>query len=273
LAGKSQTRWPGYYGRSPTFLTSLEPTTPGSCSWGRGGWARPSFSSNWSGGCSMAAFPPWGSSTLHWIPLCTPGGSLENLVRLFMEQHQHPAAGQYWILSDEVQYLKDWEVYLKSLVDTYPHIRFMARGSAAAALRMKIRKSGAGGFNEFVLPPLSFAEYLRFAGRDESLISEREDEAGAPPVTSPPTSTASTTNFSVTGTSAAFPKQSPARRCVPTRCVSCGRTSSTRSCSRTCPAYPRQPVQALLERSVCDLASREADYRVGWALFKQNTRQ
>jgi predicted AAA+ superfamily ATPase len=154
----------------------------------------------------MAAFPPWGSSTLHWIPLCTPGGSLENLVRLFMEQHQHPAAGQYWILSDEVQYLKDWEVYLKSLVDTYPHIRFMARGSAAAALRMKIRKSGAGGFNEFVLPPLSFAEYLRFAGRDESLISEREDEAGAPPVTSPPTSTASTTNFSVTGTSAAFPE-------------------------------------------------------------------
>jgi hypothetical protein len=118
-----------------------------------------------------------------YASLATPlysRGSLESLVRLFVEQHQHPATGQYWIRSDEVQYLKDWEVHLKSLVDTCPHIRFTARGSAAAALRMKIRGSGAGRFTEFVLPPLSFAEYLRFAGRDESLISEREDEAGAP---------------------------------------------------------------------------------------------
>jgi hypothetical protein len=63
---------------------------------------------------------------------------------------------------------------------------------------MKIRESSAGCLTEFVLPPLSFAEYLRFAGRDESLISKQEDETGAPPVTSPPTSTASTTNSSIT---------------------------------------------------------------------------
>lgn len=118
-----------------------------------------------------------------YVSLDTPlysGRSLESLVRLFMEQHQHPAAGQYWVLFDEVQYLKDWEVHLKSLVDTYTHIRFIASGSAAATLRMKSRESGAGRFTEFVLPPLTFAEYLRFAGREESLISEREDEAGGP---------------------------------------------------------------------------------------------
>jgi uncharacterized protein len=39
---------------------------------------------------------------------------LEILVRLFMEQHQHQPADQYWVLFDEVQYLKDWEVHLKS---------------------------------------------------------------------------------------------------------------------------------------------------------------
>ena len=73
-----------------------------------------------------------------------------------------------WVLFDEVQYLKDWEVHLKSLVNTYPHIRFVASGSAAAALRMKSRESGAGRFTEFVLPPLTFAEYLRFAGQEEA---------------------------------------------------------------------------------------------------------
>lgn len=81
------------------------------------------------------------------------GGSLERLVRLFIEQQQDPAAGQYWILSDEVQYLKVWEVNLKSLVDTHPHIGFIPSGSAAVAMRMKIRGRGAGRFTEFVLTP------------------------------------------------------------------------------------------------------------------------
>lgn len=104
------------------------------------------------------------------------GRSLEGLVRLFIEQHQHPAGQQLWVIFDEVQYLKDWEVHLKSLVDSYPGVRFIASGSAAAALRMKSRESGAGRFTEFVLPPLTFAEYLTFAQRKDELIVEREDE-------------------------------------------------------------------------------------------------
>lgn len=104
------------------------------------------------------------------------GRSLEGLVRTFTEQHMHPAGQQLWVIFDEVQYLKDWEVHLKSLVDTYPNIRFIASGSAAAALRMKSRESGAGRFTEFILPPLTFAEYLSFARRDDELITEREDE-------------------------------------------------------------------------------------------------
>lgn len=107
------------------------------------------------------------------------GRSLESLVRLFVELHAHAATRQLWVLFDEVQYLKDWEVHLKSLVDTYPHLRFIASGSAAAALRMKSRESGAGRFTEFVLPPLTFAEYLRFAGREASLIIEREEDGSA----------------------------------------------------------------------------------------------
>ena len=119
-----------------------------------------------------------------FLSLDTPlysGRSLESLVQLFMDLQQHPAGQPLWVLFDEVQYLKDWEVHLKSLVDTYPHIRFVASGSAAAALRMKSRESGAGRFTEFILPPLTFAEYLRFAGQEQGLIVNLPEQEGKAP--------------------------------------------------------------------------------------------
>jgi predicted AAA+ superfamily ATPase len=119
-----------------------------------------------------------------FLSLDTPlysGRSLESLVRLFTDLHGHAPGRPLWILFDEVQYLKDWEVHLKSLVDSFPHIRFVASGSAAAALRMKSRESGAGRFTEFMLPALTFAEYLRFAGQEEVLIREADPIPGAPP--------------------------------------------------------------------------------------------
>jgi uncharacterized protein len=115
-----------------------------------------------------------------FLSLDTPlysGRSLESLLQLFVDLHRHRQGKALWVLFDEVQYLKDWEVHLKSLVDTYPHIRFVASGSAAAALRMKSRESGAGRFTEFILPPLTFAEYLRFAGTEQSLIRDEEARA------------------------------------------------------------------------------------------------
>ena len=67
---------------------------------------------------------------------------------------------QYFVFFDEVQYLKQWELSLKSLVDTYPNVRFVASGSAAAALKKSSIESGAGRFTDFSLPPLTFYEYV-----------------------------------------------------------------------------------------------------------------
>lgn len=64
------------------------------------------------------------------------------------------------IIFDEIQYLKNWEVHLKSIVDFFPDTKFIASGSAAAALKLKSIESGAGRFTEFMLPPLTFQEYL-----------------------------------------------------------------------------------------------------------------
>jgi hypothetical protein len=64
-------------------------------------------------------------------------------------------------------------------VDTFRGIQFVATGSAAAALKAKSVESGAGRFTEFQLPPLTFAEYLRFMNREHDLITER-GESGDP---------------------------------------------------------------------------------------------
>ncbi len=61
---------------------------------------------------------------------------------------------------DEIQYLKNWEIHLKSLVDKNRKSKFIVSGSAAAALRMKSIESGAGRFTDYFLPPLTFSEYI-----------------------------------------------------------------------------------------------------------------
>ncbi len=96
------------------------------------------------------------------------GISLENFLEFFPANIKR---GRCIVIFDEIQYLRDWEIHLKDLVDNYPETKFIVSGSAAAALRLKSRESGAGRFSEFMLPPLTFYEFLKFIGDDEKLIS------------------------------------------------------------------------------------------------------
>lgn len=72
--------------------------------------------------------------------------------------------GLRFLFLDEIQYLADWERQLKVFVDGHPDVQCVASGSAAAALRMKSIESGAGRFTDFLLPPLTFYEYLDLQG-------------------------------------------------------------------------------------------------------------
>ena len=104
------------------------------------------------------------------------GIPLQKLVQLFQETCGHATRKKgLFVFFDEIQYLKDWEVHLKSLVDSYPGIKFIASGSAAAALRMKSQESGAGRFTDFLLPPLTFAEFLRFRNVEKELFGREEE--------------------------------------------------------------------------------------------------
>ena len=68
------------------------------------------------------------------------------------------------LILDEIQYLADWERHLKAFVDRHPGVKCVVSGSAAAALRLKSMESGAGRFTDFLLPPLTFHEFLDLQG-------------------------------------------------------------------------------------------------------------
>lgn len=113
-----------------------------------------------------------------YVSLDTPVYSHANLDELFAlcRKANNLALNQrFFVFYDEVQYLKDWEIHLKSLVDTYRSAKFVASGSAAAALKLKSRESGAGRFTKFSLPPLTFHEYIELRGHN-SLIVPRQDQ-------------------------------------------------------------------------------------------------
>lgn len=113
---------------------------------------------------------------IFYVSLETPiytGLSLERLLGYFQEMFSHKRDARLYVFFDEIQYHRDWEVHLKSLVDSYHDYKFVVTGSAAAALRLKSNESGAGRFSDYVLPPLTFAEYLRFIGREKALVHVR----------------------------------------------------------------------------------------------------
>lgn len=84
----------------------------------------------------------------------------------------------FYVFYDEIQYSKNWELSLKTLVDGYRKDRFAASGSAAAALLRGSTESGAGRFTNFMLPPLTFYEYISLLNLDRLVKSTRIDWEG-----------------------------------------------------------------------------------------------
>lgn len=91
-----------------------------------------------------------------------------------------PGQEPMYVFYDEIQYLKEWEVELKTLVDTYLNVKFIASGSAAAELKKRSNESGAGRFTDFSLPPLTFYEYIHLKGYSSIMIPKTLDWYGIP---------------------------------------------------------------------------------------------
>lgn len=99
------------------------------------------------------------------------GQSLEALVRQ-IEDATPGGEGTRYLFFDEIQSHKDWEKHLKPLVDHRPDLRILVSGSAAAALKRQSTESGAGRFTDFLLPPLTFSEYLQLRPEPPAIREE-----------------------------------------------------------------------------------------------------
>jgi len=120
------------------------------------------------------------SKHICYLSIETPlysGSALEELLRVYLKINSLSTSDELFIFFDEIQYLKDWELHLKSLVDSYHNIKFVVSGSAAAALKLKSQESGAGRFTEFNLPPLTFHEFLSLTG-NENLVEKVKSDDG-----------------------------------------------------------------------------------------------
>ena len=104
---------------------------------------------------------------------------LEQMLQYAMEASGLEEASGLFVFFDEIQYLKNWEVHLKSLVDSYRTCKFIASGSAAAALKYKSLESGAGRFTDFLLPPLTFNEYVHLKGLENLIKPSKIDWQGS----------------------------------------------------------------------------------------------
>lgn len=101
------------------------------------------------------------------------GLSLADLVKHF-EVIAPGGDGPRYLFFDEVQSHKDWEQHLKPLVDHRADLRILVSGSAAAALKRQSTESGAGRFTDFLLPPLTFSEYLQLRSESPAIVEESD---------------------------------------------------------------------------------------------------
>lgn len=96
--------------------------------------------------------------------------SLQDLLKYALEAVGNQNPEGCYVFFDEIQYLKHWELHLKTLVDSYRKTKFIVSGSAAAALKFKSNESGAGRFTDFLLPPLTFHEYIHINNLEHLMV-------------------------------------------------------------------------------------------------------
>jgi predicted AAA+ superfamily ATPase len=91
---------------------------------------------------------------------------LTDILRLYHDT-VYPEGKPVVLLMDEVQYVQEWELHVKALVDHQPQYRILATGSASVVHRQHLAESGVGRWLRVPVPTLSFYEFLRI--RDEDL--------------------------------------------------------------------------------------------------------
>jgi len=71
---------------------------------------------------------------------------------------------------DEIQYVHDWDLWLKTIYDTQPDTHIVATGSASPVLIKGSQESGVGRWSIIQVPTMSFYEYCELLELDRPVI-------------------------------------------------------------------------------------------------------
>jgi predicted AAA+ superfamily ATPase len=84
----------------------------------------------------------------------------------------------FYLFLDEVQFIPDYELSLKYLVDNYHNIRILITGSLSLGYKRKMSESLAGRILPITIYPLCFEEYLTMSEAKElSIFSQAKDKS------------------------------------------------------------------------------------------------
>lgn len=95
---------------------------------------------------------------------------LREIISLFVQRNAQTSDGKtLYAFLDDLQYMPDWEASLVKVAKEFPNVRLVGVMSAGAPLAEQIEEKDPG-YDVAVLPPVSFAEFLRFRGREKELF-------------------------------------------------------------------------------------------------------
>ena len=110
-----------------------------------------------------------------YVSLSNPGyaaTSLATIFELFCRRYKHRPDARIYVFFDEAVYFKTWAEDLVSIARARPFARIIASASAGAAPLASGERDPETGLRHFVLPPLTFLEFLRFRGTEEKLFGK-----------------------------------------------------------------------------------------------------
>jgi predicted AAA+ superfamily ATPase len=93
------------------------------------------------------------------------------LVAAFARERKHEFSAELHILLDEIHYAPEFEKLLLALARAWPKARVVGAASALSPTLATGATSAGGRIETFVLPPLTFAEFLAIRGRAQELFA------------------------------------------------------------------------------------------------------
>lgn len=102
--------------------------------------------------------------------------TLEEMVSIFRQEVDAKPDDRVLIFLDEVEYLKDWQEQVRALHRSQPKARVVASVSSSAPGTV-VGETADGAFDMFILPPLTFLEFLRFRDGEEKLLGGPMEKA------------------------------------------------------------------------------------------------